>query len=112
MTSRNVTTFGEFIRQLRKEKGLTLTKLAAKLDLDSANLSKMENGIRDFDQKRLNALALIFKLDREDLHKEFISDQIAKKIYMSDCTHELLVMAEEKAEYRRIKRKFQSEIKL
>lgn len=98
-------TFGEYIRTLRKQKGLTLTKLAAKLDLDSANLSKMENGIRDFDEKRLNELALIFTLDYEELRKEYITDQIGKHIYETNCSHELLVVAEEKAEYRRLKNK-------
>ena len=33
--------FSEYIRQLRTEKGMNLTQLAAKLDLDSANLSKI-----------------------------------------------------------------------
>ncbi len=35
------TTFGEYIRELRLENNLTLTQLAAKLNLDSANLSKI-----------------------------------------------------------------------
>ena len=38
--------FGSFIKKLRVENNLTLTQLAAKLDLDSANLSKIENGKR------------------------------------------------------------------
>jgi len=96
-------TFGEYIRYLRKEQGLTLTKLAAELDLDSANLSKMENGIRDFDERRLSNLALIFGLNCEELRKEYITDQIGKKIYETNCSHELLAIAEEKAEYRRLK---------
>ena len=53
MTSHMKTTFGEYIRLLRNENELTLTQLAAKLNLDSANLSKIENGKRDFDEKRL-----------------------------------------------------------
>ena len=44
MTSLMKTTFGEYIRLLRNENELTLTQLAAKLNLDSANLSKIENG--------------------------------------------------------------------
>lgn len=96
-------TFGEYIRLLRKEQGLTLTKLAAKLDLDSANLSKMENGIRDFDVKKLNDIADIFKINIEDLRREYITDQIGKKIYETNCSHELLILAEENAEYRRLK---------
>jgi len=35
-------TFGEYIRQLWTNKGLTLTQLASQLDLDSASLRKSE----------------------------------------------------------------------
>ncbi len=79
MTSLLNTTFGEYIRLLRNENGLTLTQLAAKLDLDSANLSKIENGKRDFDEKRLAKLARIFKLNLKDLRNEYVTDQIAVK---------------------------------
>src|SRR5690554_3172250 len=101
MTSPMKTTFGEFIRNLRTEKGLTLTQLAAKLDLDSANLSKIENGKRDFDQKRIPKLAKIFNISVKVLKDEFVSDLIAKQIYENNCNKELLSVAEEKAEYRR-----------
>lgn len=94
-------TFGEFIRFHRNKSGLTLTQLAAKLDLDSANLSKIENGIRAFDEKRLEKLAVVFKLDIEKVRNEFITDQIAKQIYELDCSSKLLKVAEEKAKYRR-----------
>ena len=36
-------TFGEYIRLLRTENGMTLTQLAAQLNMDSANLSKIES---------------------------------------------------------------------
>ncbi len=95
------TTFGEYIRRLRNENELTLTQLAAKLNLDSANLCKIENGIRDFDEKRLPTLSKIFGLNLNKLKDEFISDQLGKKIYETNCTAKLLKVAEEKAEYRR-----------
>ena len=95
------TTFGEYIRLLRNENELTLTQLAAKLNLDSANLSKIENGKRDFDEKRLPKLAKIFKLDLTELRNEYLTDQIGKQIYETNCTKQLLQVAEEKAEYRR-----------
>lgn len=95
------TTFGEYIRLLRNENELTLTQLAAKLNLDSANLSKIENGKRDFDEKRLPKLAKIFKLDLTELRNEYVTDQIGKQIYETNCTKQLLQIAEEKAEYRR-----------
>lgn len=95
------TTFGEYIRLLRNENELTLTQLAAKLNLDSANLSKIENGKRDFDEKRLPKLAEIFNLDIEKVRDEYITDQLGKQIYETNCTPQLLRVAEEKAEYRR-----------
>ena len=95
------TTFGEYIRLLRTENNLTLTQLAAQLNLDSANLSKIENGIRDFDEKRLPKLAKIFELNLKELREEYVTDQLGKKIYEMNCTKQLLKVAEEKAEYRR-----------
>lgn len=44
-------TIGQYIKTLRNDKGWTLTQLAAKLDIDSANLSKIENGKRELDEK-------------------------------------------------------------
>ena len=101
MTSLMKTTFGEYIRLLRNNNEFTLTQLAAKLNLDSANLSKIENGKRDFDEKRLPKLAKIFKLNLTELRNEYVTDQIGKHIYETNCTKQLLQVAEEKAEYRR-----------
>lgn len=39
-------TFGEFIHNLRTNSGMTLTKLAAALDIDQSTLSKIENDKR------------------------------------------------------------------
>jgi len=92
-------TFGEYIKRLRTENELTLTQLAAKLDLDSANLSKIENNKREFDEKRLELLANVFSLDLAKLRTEFFSDIIAKKIYENNCDSKTLILAEQKVEY-------------
>ncbi len=94
-------TFGEYIRLLRNENELTLTQLAAKLNLDAANLSKIENGKRNFDEKRLPKLAKIFKLNLKELRNEYMTDQIGKHIYETNCSKQLLQVAEKKAAYRR-----------
>lgn len=99
MTSQMEETFGEYIKRLRTENELTLTQLAAKLDLDSANLSKIENNKREFDEKRLELLANVFSLDLAQLRTEFFSDIIAKKIYENNCDSETLILAEQKVEY-------------
>jgi transcriptional regulator with XRE-family HTH domain len=93
--------FGSFIKKLRVENKLTLTQLAARLDLDSANLSKIENGKRDFDEKRLGLLSETFKIELDELKKEYFGDFIARKIYNSDYSGEILQVAEEKVKYLR-----------
>ena len=103
--------FGEYIRQLRTAKGLTLTELAALLKLDSANLSKIENGKREFDEKRLEKLATAFDLDIEKLKIEYFGDQFAKKMYAYNCPTETLMVAEEKVNYLKSVNVKQTEIK-
>jgi len=104
-------TFGEYIRQLRTDNGLTLTELAALLKLDSANLSKIENGKREFDEKRLDKLASAFSLDIEKLKVEYFGDQFAKKMYEFKCSPETLIVAEEKMNYLKSLNIKQTEIK-
>ena len=104
-------TFGEYIKQLRTDNGLTLTQLAFQLDLDSANLSKIENGKREFDEKRLDKLANAFDLDFEKLKTEYFGDQFAKKMYAYNCSTETLIVAEEKVNYLKSKNVKQTEIK-
>lgn len=93
--------FGQYIKSLRTEKGLTLTQLGAKLGIDSANLSKIENGKREFDEKKLEILSEIFNLNLEELKIEFFAEFFAKKIYNSDCSTDAFVVAEEKIKYLR-----------
>lgn len=95
-------TFGEYIHNLRVEHGLTLTKLAASLDIDQSTLSKIENQKRNVPEEILPKLAKVFKLDIKKLEKEFYSEKIAEMIYQVSDSTELLTMAEEKAKYYRI----------
>ena len=54
--------FGEYIHNLRVEQGLTLTKLAAALDIDQSTLSKIENQKRNIPEEILPKLAKVFNL--------------------------------------------------
>lgn len=97
-------TFGQFIRRHRKLKGFTLTQLAAKLNLDSANLSKIENGKRDLDLKRLQVLSDHLEIELDKVKQEYFSDIVAKKLYENNCSTEVLTLAEEKIAYYKNKR--------
>ena len=98
-TSRMTTNFGKYIRKLRVEKGLTLTQLAAQLNLDSANLSKIENGKRTFHESRLEKLSHALKVDLNTIKSEFYSDYIAQKLYNSECLDKTLILTEKKVQY-------------
>lgn len=103
-------TFGEYINQLRSDKGLTLTKLAAALDIDQSTLSKIENGKRNVPIEILPKLALAFNLDLKKLEHEYFSEKIAEIIYPQEEPRELLKAAEEKAKYLKIKKQQQGKI--
>lgn len=103
-------TFGRYIRKLRKQHNLTLTQLAAKLELDSANLSKIENGKRRFDEKRLELLAKCFDLNLIELKEEYFSEVFAKKLYETNCSSKALALAEEKIKYLKSKNAKQTEL--
>ena len=89
-------TFGEFIKELRREKGYTLQRLAKELSIDSANLCKIETGKREFDSKRLPILCDIFNLDLPLMEKELLSEKIAKNVFEHKADNSILKLAEEK----------------
>lgn len=92
------------------DKGLTLTKLAAALDIDQSTLSKIENGKRNIPVEILPKLATTFDIDLKHLQHEYFSEKIAEIIYPQEETIELLKAAEEKAKYLRIKNQKQGKI--
>lgn len=97
-------TFGEYIHKLRVENGLTLTKLAAALDIDQSTLSKIENCKRNVPDEILPKLSGFFKIDLKMLETELNSEKIANILYKEDNTKELIRLAEEKASYFRTKK--------
>lgn len=91
--------FGSYIRQERNKKKWNLTKLAAKLELDSANLSKIENGKREFDEKRLNFISEIFEIPLDVIKQRYYSEKIARIAYDANLEPEIFSLAEKKFNY-------------
>lgn len=88
--------FGQYIKDLRSSNGFTLSQLATELEIDSANLSKIENGKREFDIKRLPKLCKIFKLNVTAMEKELLSEKIAKSTYENKLDNSVLSLVQEK----------------
>jgi len=106
------TNFGEYVRKLRNQSGLTLTQLGAKLGIDSGALSKIETGKKEFDEACLPKLAKEFNLDLEMLKAELISEKIAYTLYQHKCNDNVLTLAEKKVKYIREKNSKQTTLKL
>jgi transcriptional regulator with XRE-family HTH domain len=104
-------TFGEYIHRLRTKNELTLTKLAAALDIDQPTLSKIENGKRNIPIEILPKLSKFFNLDLDILETEYLSEKIAEIIYSKDEIKPILRAAEEKAIYFKSKNVKQSKLK-
>jgi transcriptional regulator with XRE-family HTH domain len=102
---------GKYIHKLRKKHGLTLTKLAAALDIDQSTLSKIENQKRTVPEELVPRLAKVFKLDVEELKREYYSEKIAELIYQAPDAKELLIMAEDKIKYYRASKVNQGNLK-
>ncbi|MFY8188899.1 MAG: helix-turn-helix domain-containing protein [Flavobacterium sp.] len=104
-------TFGECIHKLRPDNRLTLTKLAAALDIDQSTLSKIENRKQNFPEDILPKHSAYFNLDLKKLEHEYLSEKIADLIYLQEETKSLFIAAEEKAKYIRTIKTQQGTIK-
>lgn len=104
-------TFGEYIHNLRVGNGLTLTKLAAALDIDQSTLSKIENCKRNVPEEILPKLSIVFNLDIKLLEKEYFSEKIAEIIFREEDTASLLKLAEEKVKFFRTRKLYQGTLK-
>jgi len=91
--------FGEHIRSLRDEQHLPLRKVAAFLDIDTSILSKMERGERPMNSEQIKKLAKYFDVDAKKLYQEYLSEEVAKKIYQESNIDKILKVAEKKAKY-------------
>jgi len=72
--------FGSLIRTKREESGMLLRHLAAKLDIDTAMLSKIERGERTAKRDHVNGLIDILNLDKKDTMSLWLADQLFELI--------------------------------
>ncbi|MDR2458416.1 MAG: helix-turn-helix domain-containing protein [Clostridiales Family XIII bacterium] len=94
-----MTKFSDFIKNIRLKNALTQTQFAAKLDIDTSALSKIENGKRYFPCDRLLKLCDLFNLDYNDVNSEYFSEKIAYEIFANNCSETILNLTKDKFEY-------------
>lgn len=87
---------GELLRGKREEKGLLLRQVAAKLDIDTAILSKIERSERKASKEQIIKLAEILDLKEEDLLVQYLSEKILCEIEDEELGQKALKVAEQK----------------
>lgn len=71
-----VSQFGERIRSLREKHNLFLRQVAPLLEMDTAQLSKIEKGQRQLKRDQIPIIADILKTDKDELLTLWVADQI------------------------------------
>jgi transcriptional regulator with XRE-family HTH domain len=86
--------FGEKVRKLREDNKLLLRQLASKLDIDSAQLSKIERGERRAKREQVIELAKLFKVDKEELLSLWLAGKVYEVLKDENSAHCALKVAE------------------
>ena len=90
----------DLLRRLRTEHKLPLRKVAAKLDMDVAILSKMERGERKLNKEVVLKMAEIYQHDPDPLVIMYLSEKIVEDIGEESLALQGLIAAEGEIRYR------------
>lgn len=72
--------FGEYLRNRREQLGLPLRKVAAKLDIDTSILSKIERSERVATKEMLPILAKTLEIQDKEVQIEFIQSTVLSEL--------------------------------
>lgn len=75
-----VSKFGERIRTLRESQNLYLRQVAPLLEMDTAQLSKIEKGLRQLKKEQIPILAKVLKADQKELETLWLADQLMQLV--------------------------------
>lgn len=91
--------FGNRIRNLREEQNLLLRQVASLLEMDTAQLSKIERGERQAKKETVLKIAVILKVEEKELKTLWLADQIYDVVKDDENALQAMMVAEEKVEY-------------
>jgi len=86
--------FGQKIRILREIQNLYLRQVAPLLEMDTAQLSKIEKGLRQLKREQIGILADILKVDKDELLTLWVADQIIDVTKGEDVALKAMQVAE------------------
>lgn len=85
--------FGAKIRTLREQNNLYLRQVAPLLEMDTAQLSKIEKGLRQMKKEQITLLTDIYKVDLTELETLWLSNQIVDVVKDSDTALQAIYIA-------------------
>lgn len=107
MSSLKITimTFGTEIRKIREAKGMLMRQLAAALEVDTATISKIENGLRHATKKQVHDFAEVLETDYTKLESLWMGYKIYDMLQDIGNPTDALTVAEEQVAYQKTKEK-------
>ena len=98
-TNKTPRSFGEYLRYLREDAGLTLKFVSEQIVIDTSLLAKIERNERQPTKLTIKLVSDFFKVDEKELKNYFLSDQIALKILDEGADLSILHDAQEKVKH-------------
>lgn len=91
--------FGAKIRTLREEKNLLLRQIASDLEMDTAQLSKIERGERHARKETVLKIATILEVNKSELLTLWLADQIYAVVKDDENALQAMLVAENSVKY-------------
>ena len=95
--------FGEKVRGLRVKQNLYLRQVAPLLEMDTAQLSKIEKGLRQLRKEQIPVLAELLKADKDELLILWLADQLYNVVKDEKFANEAMQAAEKKINFKKRK---------
>jgi transcriptional regulator with XRE-family HTH domain len=104
VNSRLVMSFGEHIKSLRIRRHLLQREVAAKLNIDTPMLSKIERNERRMKRELVGVLAQMYQSDVKELMARWLAGQVYNLVKDEESALRAIDLAEENVRYEKRKR--------
>jgi len=104
-------TFGEYLRQEREKKDLNQSDFGQELGIIMTDISKIENGRKQFPFAKLEKLSTYLKVDLIKLTDLFVADKMVAEARKYACSEKVYAVAETQHKYLRSKNAKQTDLK-
>lgn len=96
--------FGHKVRRLREQQNLLLRQVASILEMDIAQLSKIERGERQAKRETVLKIASLLKVNESELLTLWLADQIYDVVKDDENALKAIMVVEEKVELLKVQK--------